>query len=227
MKKHSFPYEIVIFCAIFLIFVVPSLFTVTVQTSAYRMDFKSFPLVQFLSCFIAVCLYLFFHEKQEGFFKNYGVFYKIIFPATFTFSVLFAVNLFFTFISKIVPQNLGWLFLTDNIEISRPDSFLSGVFCVMNFLFAAVYEEIIYRYYFSDGLYQIISQKSSKKFWIYFCEGLALVLFSVCHLYLGLLSVLNAAVAHFVLRRCYRKCGCIYTGIIAHFFYNLLVFILL
>lgn len=227
MKKHSFPYEIVIFCLIFLLFIIPSLFTVTIQTENYLMDFKSFPLVQLAYCVVGILIFIFFNDTKLNLKENHGIFYKIIFPATFTFSILFAVSLAFTFLSKILPNELGPILLTNNVEINKPDTLLTSVFCVLNFIFAAFYEELIFRFYFSDSLLQMIRRKSDNEFWIYFSEIFTMLIFAFCHLYLGLLSVLNAALAHFVLRKCYKKCGCIYTCIIAHFCYNLLVFILL
>lgn len=227
MKKHSFACEIVIFCTIFLFFVLPSLFTVTIRTGNYLIDFKSFPLVQFAYCLLGIFIFVFFKDSKEKKNEKYFIFYKVIFPATFTFCVLFGINLAFTFISKILPESIGPFFLTNNVEITKPDSLITYVFCILNFIFASIYEEFIYRFYITDSLYNMISRKSEGKNWIFVCEVFAMLVFAFCHLYLGLLSVINAAIAHIILRNCYKKCGCIYTTILAHFCYNLLVFILL
>ncbi|MCF0126639.1 MAG: CPBP family intramembrane metalloprotease [Clostridia bacterium] len=54
------------------------------------------------------------------------------------------------------------------------------------------------------------------------CEIISLILFALGHIYLGLLAVINAAFAYFILRLCYKKTGSLIPGITAHFIYNIL-----
>ncbi len=125
----------------------------------------------------------------------------------------------FLFISCFIPQT------TNNIEVVLPDSVISWIFCILDFFLAAFYEEIIYRFYLTDGFVHFFRQPN--KILIYFSEILTLFLFSIGHLYLGWISVLNAAVAHVILRLTYKSCKSILPGFLAHFFYNIISLILL
>lgn len=231
MKRHSFVCEILIFCVILLIFVLPSAITPFISSDInFSFTYNNFPVLQVVFGIISILLYVFFNEKTVDFWDGkkrfYVIWYRIIFPATYTFCLLFFVSLIFTFAGKIIPENFNFYFVKE-IPIEKPENFVQWIFCIINFMFAALFEEMIYRFYLEDAFYGLISKKSSKKFWKYFCMIAASLLFAIGHLYLGILSVLNALAAHYILRRCYKKSGIIYGGIAAHFCYNLLVFILL
>ena len=88
-------------------------------------------------------------------------------------------------------------------------------------------EEVIYRFYLSDKLYQLLSIKFHRKFIRWFCEILALICFAIAHIYLGWLAVLNAALAHIFLRRCYLKSGRLWQPVLAHCIYNIVSIIIL
>lgn len=145
---------------------------------------------------------------------------------TFTFCLLFAVSLISTFVSKIIPAKLIPVFV-QQVQVIKPQSGLEYFYSFLNFFFAAVYEEVIFRFYIGDALYDFISKKSSSKFWKIFSQIFALLLFAFGHFYLGLLAVINSAIAHLILRKCYCKSKNIFSCIAAHFIYNILVFILL
>ena len=110
-----------------------------------------------------------------------------------------------------------------------PQTASEGIFCFLTFVFGAVYEEIIYRYYFTDALKRLLGYTKMPDGWVMFfiSEGLGLLSFAFAHLYMGLLSVINAAIAHVVLRILYKKTGLIWNGVLIHFVFNIISLILL
>ena len=114
-----------------------------------------------------------------------------------------------------------------NGEINKPDTFIEWIFCIFTFLFAAFNEEVIYRFYFADKLNQILSIKIQWRGIGVVCEVLCCVLFALAHFYLGWISVANAALAHIILRLCYKKSGMLWPCIISHLLYNIISMILL
>ncbi len=215
MKLHSFVAEIAFFLLILLGFVAPQFFYFNTQINPEHFTVWSFPYVQLILAGLAACLYIFFYEKKER--RS-----LLVFPLIFTVSLLFCVSLFMKFFSTLPP------FAQDSaIEVTRPDSALTWIFCLINFFAAAFFEEIIYRFYLADALYSLISRKYTAKFWLIFSEIFAGLCFAFAHLYLGVFSVINAAFAHVILRSCYKKTGTIWCGVTAHFIYNVISLILL
>ena len=101
---------------------------------------------------------------------------------------------------------------------------LELLFCFLTFGFSAVYEEVIYRFYFTDALKRFFP---AKKAFVFICEAAGLFVFAFAHFYMGLASVINAAFAHIVLRFLYKKTNLIWNCIIVHFIYNVISLILL
>ncbi|MDD7268383.1 MAG: CPBP family intramembrane metalloprotease [Treponema sp.] len=99
---------------------------------------------------------------------------------------------------------------------------------MINFGFSAIYEEVLYRAYLPEALILLfrINVKENTKFKyisLFFAEAIGALLFAFAHIYAGWLSVLNAILAHLILRLIYRKTGNIYINITAHWLYNLLI----
>ena len=212
MKLHSFVAEISFFSLIFLGFVIPPIFNTHLNSELFIQ--WDFPWLQLIYAVIAAFIFLIFNEKQES--------KLVVFPVIFTVSLLFCISLFIKFFSS-----LPIFYREAPLQVARPDSPVKWIFCIINFLAAAFFEEIIYRFYLADALFSLISRKSAAKFWIVFCEVFACLFFAAAHLYLGVFSVINAALAHIALRFCYKKCGSIWCGVCAHFIYNVISLILL
>ncbi len=110
-----------------------------------------------------------------------------------------------------------------------PSTGIEWLFCIITFAFSAIYEEIIYRFYFADALKHIlknfISSKEKIIFWI--CEISGLAAFAFAHLYMGFGAVINAFAAHIVLRILYKKTRLIWNCVIIHLIYNIISLILL
>ena len=120
--------------------------------------------------------------------------------------------------NTIIPQ----------INVLLPDSFITWLFCILNFLFSAFFEEVIYRFYLPMSLHSFFSQKSQENKAVFILiEVICSLFFAFSHLYLGFLSVLNAFFAHIVLRSSFFVSRNIYCNTAAHFLYNVISLILL
>ena len=211
MSKKSFYYEILIFSLIFLFLIIPPFFVAPVSDVSVLFSW-GFPWKQAGLCLFAVVLYIFSRglNTKKGFF----------FPSMLALSALFLCAL----IIKIVTK-------TQFVEhkTTLPASNVQWIFCILTFLCSAVYEEIIYRFYFSDALHRLLeyTPASGKKWIFWFCEITGLFVFAFAHFYLGIASVVNAAFAHVILRLLYKKTNFIWNCVIIHFIYNIISLILL
>lgn len=113
------------------------------------------------------------------------------------------------------------------ITVTKPASFVQWIFCILTFAFAAFNEEVVYRFYLADKLFQLLSVKLKWKLLRLICELFVLLCFAFAHLYLGWISILNAALAHIILRLCYIKNERLWPCVTAHFLYNVISLILL
>ncbi len=214
MKKHTLLSDIAVFLLIFFLFIVPPFFASAVTSARPLFNGWGFPWYQLLLALLAFVLLFFYYEKSR---KRT----LIVFPVLFTFGMLFAVSLFCRFLSEVTGFN------DNELSVTKPEGLLQWVFCLINFSAAAFYEEVLYRFYLADGLLSLISRKKTFRFAWLFCEALALFCFAFAHLYLGWISVLNAALAHVFLRLCYKRFEKLWPCFAAHFIYNVISLILL
>ena len=214
MKKHTLLSDIAVFLLIVFLFIVPPFFTVSVLSSKSLFSLWEFPWYQLLLAFLAVVLLFFYYEKTY----HHTL---IVFPVLFTFGMLFSISLFCRFLAEVTGLNDG------EIVVSKPEGILQWIFCLLNFFCAAFYEEVLYRFYFIDELFCLVTRKKSWRFSRLVCEIAGLLCFAFAHLYMGWISVLNAALAHIILRLCYKKFGKLWPCVASHFIYNVISLILL
>ena len=100
------------------------------------------------------------------------------------------------------------------------------ILMILYFGVASFNEEILYRLYLPGFLLKL-TEKKEKKILNILIEVLVCLLFAMGHIYSGFLSVINAAIAHCVLRIIYKKTGNIFTTFTAHYIYNVISLILL
>lgn len=223
MKIQSFLSQFIVFLLIFLLFIVPNFFVLPGNANPAMFTIWKFPLYSLLQCFVAVLLYalctdIYIPSRFKG--KNH-FFFEILFPGTLALGLLFAVSLFFKFLAVILKAP------DQNISVILPASFLQWIFCILTFASGAFFEEVIFRFYFCQGLQAILNRKFKGLKVHIICELSSIAVFALCHIYLGWLSVLNAAAAHIILRFFYKKTGSIWAGTGAHFIYNIISLILL
>lgn len=214
MKKHTLLSDLALFLLIFFSFIVPPFFAAVVTRDSPLFSGWSFPWYQLLLAFFAVLLLAFFYEKNQH--RT-----LVVFPVLFTFGMLFAVSLFCRFLSEVSGL------VDPELVVTKPAGFLQWTFCLLNFLSAAFYEEVLYRFYFIDELYFLITRKKLWRGSRLLCEAAGLVCFAFAHFYMGWISVLNAALAHVLLRLCFKKYGKLWPCVASHFIYNVISLILL
>lgn len=227
MKKHSFALQIIIFSIIFLSFILPPFFITSNNYNQNTFQIWNFPFEQFISFILVIIFFIFFINEKDSSKKNTPNFRKISFfnffsTAVFGFSFLFFISLIFKIISI---KNIN---LSNKIVVERPKDFLQIIFAILTFIFSASFEEIIYRAYFPDALlnifnYEKIENKAKKNILRIFCEILGILVFTFAHFYAGILSTINAAFAHCILRILYIKHKNIIGNICAHSLYNILI----
>ena len=215
MKINSLFTEIAIFLLILLFLVLPPLFSASVPV-AFQW---TFPLGQLLLASVSLCIFLFYHKNKKSKVNIFG------FRILFTLGLLFVSYFLLNFISLLINYKVPL-----DVSVPRPNSVLQWIFCVLNFIFAAFYEEVIYTFYLTDALASILSrinEKLNNKIILVTCEIITSLLFAFAHLYMGIFAVINALIAHFVLRYTYKKSNSIIPSFIAHFIYNMISVILL
>ena len=223
MKLHSFLYEILIFSLIFAFCVLPPCFIMPSE-DAFIFSEPVFPWKALCLFVFTVIFYILILQKRIQ------LSYYTLISFAFCFSLLFFNSLIMKAISILVPNNSDG----GNTEIVKPQNAVQWLFIILNFLFASAYEEVIYRAYFPDALISLLKRihkvqenKILRIILVILAEIIALSAFSFAHFYLGVLSVINAAVAHIILRLFYRKRQDIISVWAAHFFYNIISLILL
>lgn len=219
MKKHSLFIEICIFCFISLFCIIPPFLT---QLSNFQHDFFtqwSFPF-SYLPYFALSILLISFYSDKE---KNHHFLYEILLPSTIVLSLLFFFSLIFKFLSCFIT---GDFFVAD-IKVSLPSNAKEWIFCICQFLFAAFFEEVIYRIYYPEAILNFIPADKQNKIITSLVETGVMFVFAFSHFYLGFFAVLNAAIAHFILRTTFKKTKSVLPGFIAHFIYNMISLILL
>ncbi len=208
MKQKYLIYEIIIFSLVCLFLIIPPFFSKPIYDAALLFNW-SFPLSQAGLCAFALVLYFFSRglnnsSSKKGFF----------FPSMLALGLLIFISL----VIKIITKSTG------TAGDALPDSLLKWFFCVLTFLFSAVYEEIIYRFYFTDSLARFIKLNNWN---IWLLEAAGALVFAFAHLYLGFAAVINAFFAHIILRFLYKKTNLIWNCVIIHFIYNIISLILL
>ena len=226
MKKHTLLSDIAVFLLIFFLFIVPPFIASVPSIDRPLFNSWGFPWYQILlAAFGGVLLYFYSQKNQadsDGVVPAATVWQKlIIFPVVFTFGMLFAISLFCRFLSEATG------FYDGELLVVKPSGIVQWLFCLINFLCAAFYEEVLYRFYFSDELFILVTRKKQWRGSRVLCEVLGLLCFAFAHLYMGWISVLNAALAHLILRLCYKKTCRLWPCVTAHFVYNVISLILL
>ncbi len=214
MKKHTLLSDIAVFLLIIFLFIVPPFFSQAVTQTKPLFSGWSFPWYQILLAFLSILILLFYYEKNDS--RT-----LLVFPVLFTSGMLFSTSFFCRFLSEITGAFGG------NLIVTKPEVLVQWLFCLLNFLCAAFFEEVIYRFYFIDQFFSLITRKKVWPLSRIICELTGLLCFAFAHLYMGWISVLNAAFAHIFLRLCYKKIGKLWSCVLSHFIYNVISLILL
>lgn len=228
MKIHSFVTEILFFSIISLFFVIPPLFVNA--PSVQHIDFTLFS-VQNLSHFlIAVFIFVFYKKLVENDEQISTKILKYLIYFVVIFILLFGISFICNFSAQKLLNSEN-SFVNSQVFVENPQGFFDFLICIFNLLFAAFFEEVIYRFYIPFGIKNFLFRKvfdenQSKSYTIFeksillFIEIVTMLIFSFSHKYLGIFSVVNAAVAHLVLRFSFIRSKSLIPSTLAHFFYN-------
>ena len=150
---------------------------------------------------------------------------------------IYSSNALITFgflcLSSVIFESISYFFKIDGgiQKIIFPSSFFGWVNFFFGVIFAAFFEEVIYRFYLPRAFMEIFgklrirSARNNLRLSV-FSEGLSLLLFAMGHLYLGLLGFLNALVCGVALRFCMIKTKSLWISFGIHVVYNFLSFLL-
>ena len=216
MKRLYIFFEILIFFLICGFIIIPPFFTPRITDISQVFNW-TFPWVQ--AGFAVFCLVLYCFTR-----KIFCSQKKIFYPSMLCLAILICSALILKFISS---KTSDFSALPANNFVT--ETALDGIFCFLTFLFGAIWEEIIYRYYFTDALKRLLgyTKMPDGRVTFFITEGLGLLVFAFAHLYMGPLSLIHAAIAHVVLRVLYKKTGLIWNGVLIHFVFNIISLILL
>ncbi|MCQ2240630.1 CPBP family intramembrane glutamic endopeptidase [Treponema sp.] len=219
MKKRYILSE---FLLIFVFLILPPLF---VSKGSGLSKAASFSPIVFIQLAIAAVLYIQYKLQFTDLKNSMKIkIFKIPFWWSITlgslmliFALMQTLELFLekeTLSRNLLPainSPMGWFFLTFSV--------FTGAF----------YEEVLYRQFMPEFLLKIFESKAEKKWCLMAIEAFPLIIFALSHRYLGWIPVFNALACGSVLRLCYRKTFSVWTGMTAHFTYNmtLIVFSLL
>ena len=223
MKLHRFFGEIILFFSILVAFLLPPIFS---QNQNFNSQFEwNFPLNQLLLGVFAFFVFIFEQKNSNNysFTNNSKKFFtkkNIIITAITFLSLCFIV--FFL-------ETIAFFLKSNNPQISGAplDKKIKIFFCLLNFIFSAFFEEVIYRLYLPQQLKRFFSNIQNEKIKKYIPELITIILFALAHKYLGIYAMINAFFACIVLRICYIKTQNIITNTIAHFLYNITSLIIL
>lgn len=141
-------------------------------------------------------------------------------------------------LSSVIFESASYFFrIGGGIQkIIFPSSFLGWINFFFGVIFAAFFEEVIYRFYLPRAFREIFGKikifrnsdvaQNNQRLSV-FCEGLALLLFGLGHIYLGILGFLNALVCGAALRFCMIKTKSLWIPFGIHAIYNFLSFLIL
>ncbi len=226
MKIHSRKYEILFFSVIFFSCIAPP-FMVSARSaepgmfSEWNLPVRKLALALFAGA-VLVTAPRGDAAEAGGRKTGSGVFRTTIAPALVTLCALLASSAAVTALSSAAEIPFG-----SGITVNPPQGPSQTAFCIMNFMAAAFYEEVIYRFYFPDALRRIFRTERHGRTAAALCETAGLAAFAAAHSYLGAPSVINAAAAHITLRLCMKRTHNIRAGTSAHFLYNLISLYLL
>jgi len=229
MKIHSFVPEIFIFCIISYFFVIPPLFVTTQMVQS--LDFSIFSFQNLIHFILSIFLILFYKNKSNTVYANLtnkrNFFNGILFFVCFCLICL--NSLLFNFISETFTNSNQ----NNLIIVSKPTSLVEYVICICNLFFAAFFEETIYRFYLPSFMlalcFKLIKKENDDKNYTLLkilIESFVMLIFALSHRYLGIFSVLNAIIAHIILRLTFIFSKNIFCSTLAHFLYNFLSLIM-
>lgn len=225
MKKSFFFWLVFFYVILYLVF--PPVFT---QFFVERNDkfVASYPFSTFLLGGIAFLIYISVLKGkifEEEVLSERQPFFLYSSNALVAFGALCLSSVIFELIAFFSGSKAGLH------SVVFPAGFLGKVDFVFGVIFAAFFEEVIYRFYLPRALKELLfkvrknpqNEKINLRLSL-ITETASLILFALPHLYLGFFGFLNALVCGVVLRVCMVKTKTIWISFAVHGLYNFLSF---
>lgn len=225
MKKSAFSFFV--FLYVLLYFVIPP---VVVQFFSERQEvlLAHYPFSTFLLGGIAFLIYISVLKGkifEEEILSERQPFFLYSSNALVAFGALCLSSVIFELIAFFAGSKAGLH------SVVFPAGFLGKVDFVFGVIFAAFFEEVIYRFYLPRALKELLfkvrknpqNEKINLRLSL-IAETASLILFALPHLYLGFFGFLNALVCGVVLRVCMVKTKTIWISFAVHGLYNFLSF---
>lgn len=216
MKKHYFLYELSLNLLIFFLWIVPSLgFNGNSKTVFSEWNFPAQNLVLTIAAALICIIELKLNDERISVFQSktgLSLIKKILLSLV-CLIFLYAISITFQLAGNFMGIKI------EAKEIAVPKGFTKTFFCALTFLFSACFEELVFRFYEPYSLNKLFA-KVQNPYKYLIAEFLTALLFSICHLYLGFLAVLNAFFAHFIFRICLKRTENLLYPIAIHFLYN-------
>ena len=207
MKKKYIFIEFIFVCLFFLL---PPLFTQKVQNNiSFSWQNVIYQLL--------IALSLNFMQKKSlppkvTLYKNVNILnFLSYFPLTLGSLLIFNALIF----------TLNLYITKTTYNISNLSSQNINIGLIIQFLVAAFYEETLYRSFVPEFILYLFDKKTFRLP----LEIICIVLFAFSHKYMGYAAVINAFLGGIALRLCAIKTRGIFTGVMAHFTYNLLILV--
>lgn len=229
MKIH---YKKIEFAIVFLFLVIPPVFVSQAQDTSFTFSISHLIFIQ-----AAIAFLLDFQQKkvydrqdpkdelvvkqEKTKAQKTALRIKLFSQGAITLGCLFIVFALFQTAAFLFPK-IQYTGISSNI--AAPSSITEYVFCIINVIVCAYYEEVLYRQYLPLNLYDFYSDKDRISILV---EAFPVLFFAASHLYLGWIGVLNALLCGIILRRCAVKTGSIYIGTAVHIIYNLFMFLVI
>ena len=209
MKNHSFISKILIFFTIFFVFMLPPVLQVTIKQDTF-VEWNFSYSVLFTAISMSLLLYI------------YSDLIKIREDRISLFSKL-ACSLSSLCFLLIISVMINFLHIEGTeIAVQPPATFTSICICLINFLLSAFCEEVLYRFYAPEILFNILEKKIGKKAAFLISEVFVCVMFALGHRYAGIPAIINSILGYAILRMNIKKTTSITMNTLVHFIYNLI-----
>ena len=217
MKKSRFFFYLLFFYVFLFIVLPPILSQFFLKGSSVTIG--KYPLSTFILAFISILIYLFSRKGlvfEEKFESKKLAFFQYSASAMTTFGILC--------LSSVIFESLSYFFKMDSgiANVLFPKSFWQTINFILGVICAALFEEIIYRFYLPLAFKELFIKSkfyNNPKLSV-ITEFIAILLFALPHLYLGFLGFLNALVCGFALRMCMIKTRSLWICLAVHGAYN-------
>ena len=213
MKNYNILINFFVFFVIFIFYALPPIFFISEPVTQINFPLNSLILFIF-SAFLYYFTNQFFLQISK---KNIPVL-KLIFSSVLCFIFIFLLGMIFNFLATIFKIKDEYSLIPQNLK--------EYFFVILTFSFSAFFEEVMYRFFIPEELSFFLQIKFSAKIAFLISESLTLLIFALSHRYRGLFAILNAAIAHVILRFFYKRTKNIAVTSSAHFFYNTILFFL-